>query len=310
MNRRRFLQDSGAMLALLHLGIGQANARIESLRRVGADRLTDFGLQLSTLNSVMATDFAGTLRKVAEIGYTQVEFSGGGFLGHSVSEVQDLLGELNLDAPLGRVALNLPPNVLELSDDERNAYFIEMSKPENFLRSLEDSLAAAKQLGQAALIMPAFTPNEFETMEKVHGVLEKMRLAGAMCAAEGVKFGYHNHDWEFNAVDGVVPMELMIEETDPDAVTFQLDAYWVTKAGVDLFGFLNRYAGRFSSCHMKDIDENGDFADVGDGLIDFPRFTREALATGAEYFFVERDNPPNPLLSAQRSYDYLKAMTF
>jgi sugar phosphate isomerase/epimerase len=134
--------------------------------------------------------------------------------------------------------------------------------------------------------------------------------AGALCAREGLQFGYHNHDWELTPIEGVVPYDLLLERTDPEQVTFQLDAYWIRKGGGDLFDYLQRFPGRFSSCHMKDIDDAGDFADVGDGNIDFPRFTREAMETGARYFFVERDNPPDPLASAKRSYEYLRRMTF
>jgi sugar phosphate isomerase/epimerase len=151
---------------------------------------------------------------------------------------------------------------------------------------------------------------QFQTLDQVKRNIELMNQAGELCGEQGVMFGYHNHNWEFVPLEGVVPYDIMLQQTDSDKVTFQMDAYWVTKGGGDLFAYLSRFPGRFSTCHMKDIDDQGDFADVGDGLIDFPRFTREAIAHGAKYFFVERDNPPNPEQSIQRSYTYLRQMTF
>jgi len=154
------------------------------------------------------------------------------------------------------------------------------------------------------------TPDQFQSLEQVKTNLALLQQAGELCAAEGLQFGYHNHAWELAPLDGVVPYDLMLEETDPAQVTFQLDAYWIRKGGGDLADYLTRFAGRFSSCHMKDIDAEGDFADVGDGLIDFAKFTRAALAQGATHFFVERDNPPEPLRSIERSYSYLRDMKF
>jgi len=172
------------------------------------------------------------------------------------------------------------------------------------------AIVDAKRLGQKSLVLPLLTPDRFGSMTQVENNIALLQSAGQLCAEQDLMFGYHNHNWELAPIDGQIPLELMLQQTNPREVTFQLDAYWITKGGGDLFDYLRRFAGRFNSCHMKDIDSQGDFADVGDGLIDFPRFTREALAVGAQYFFVERDGPPEPMVSAQRSYTYLQGMTF
>ena len=303
MDRRDFLKASAG--SLLMAGAAAAPGQAQ-----GSRRLDKFGLQLSTVTALMLTDFEGTLREVADIGYQQVEFSAGGFLGRDVSEVQALLGELNLEAPVGRVATTRPEGYENLSREELRALARARTSPEAFMERVERSLDDAVVLGQESLILPSLGADHFTSMEGVEGVVELFKRAGAVCSARGVTFGFHNHAVEFVPVDGVIPYDFLIEQTDPHLVTFQLDAYWMTKGGGNLSEYLERYPGRFSSCHMKDIDESGDFADVGDGQIDFPRFTREALAAGAQYFFVERDRPPNPAESIRRSYAYLERMRF
>jgi len=274
------------------------------------NRLEKFGLQLSTVTNLMIADFEGTLDSVAKIGYQQVEFSALGFLGRSATDIQQLLGKFGLEAPVGRITPKLPDGFFTLPREEARKVYAQRSQPEFFLDNVSHALESAVALGQRYLVLPALTPNNFATLDQVKKNIELLNEAGALCAAQNVVFGYHNHNWELSPLDGVVPFDLMIEQTDAQTVTFQLDAYWIRKGGGDLSDYLSRYAGRFVTCHLKDIDANGDFADVGDGLIDFPRFTREALAQGAKYFFVERDNPPQPQVSIQRSYNFLQQMTF
>lgn len=273
-------------------------------------RLDKFGLQLSTVTQLMLADFEGTLENVAKIGYQQVEFSALGFLGRSATDIGGLLNRFGLEAPVGRITPKLPEGFYTLPRGEAMKIYGERSQPRYFLDNVNHSLEAAVELGQGYLVLPALTPDNFATLDQVKRNIELLNQAGELCAKQNVVFGYHNHNWELAPLDGVVPYDLMLEQTDASSVTFQLDAYWIRKGGGDLSDYLSRYAGRFATCHMKDIDANGDFADVGDGLIDFPSFTREALAQGAKYFFVERDNPPEPSQSIQRSYDYLKQMTF
>lgn len=272
--------------------------------------LDNIGLQLSTITPQMLTDMPAALQRVAEIGYSQVEFSALGFLGRDVEEIRDLLSANKLTAPVGRVSPKLPVEFYTMPRKQQRAMFAAESAPNNLLRNVEAGIADAKALGQSSLVLPVLTPDQFQSLEQVKANLAILQKAGELCASEGLLFGYHNHAWEFAPLDGIVPYDLMLAETNPQQVTFQLDAYWVRKGGGDLTDYLTRYAGRFSSCHMKDIDAAEDFADVGDGLIDFPRFTREAQAQGATYFFVERDNPPEPMRSIERSYRYLRDMRF
>ena len=273
-------------------------------------RLEKYGLQLSTITPLLMADFEGTLEQVAQIGYRQVEFSALGFLGRPTPEVADLLAGNNLEAPVGRVSPKLPPGFGGMNRQEQMQAFRTLSGPDHLLDNIRYALAGAETLGQKHLVLPALMPDQFQTLAQVEASIDLLIQAGALCAERGVQFGYHNHDWEFRPVDGVVPYDLMLERTSQAQLAFQLDVYWVTRAGSNPYAYLRDHAGRFPTAHLKDIDEQGDFADVGDGQIDFPRFVRESLATGTEYYFVERDNPPEPLRTAQRGFAYLSQMTF
>ena len=271
--------------------------------------LEHYGLQLSTVTRLMLADFEGTLREVAEVGYDQVEFSALGFLGRGLQQVQQLLEDTGLQAPVGRVTPLLPADIMQMSQDRAREIYAERGRAEHLLENVTHALENALVMGQTVLNLPALMPGDFQSLDQVKRNIERMNEAGALCAAQGVRFGYHNHDWEFKAIDGQIPYDLMLEQTDADKVSFQLDVYWIAKAGKNFSEYLSRYAGRFNSGHLKDMDEIKDFADVGHGVLDMPRFVNEATTAGAEYFFVERDNPPDPASSMRRSYAYLRKMT-
>lgn len=304
MKRRRFLAYSTSSV----ISLGLLGGRSSQARTMTT--LENVGLQLSTVTPQMMRDFEGTLARVAEIGYTEVEFSALGHLGRPTPYVQQLLQKNSLRAPVGRISPKLPDNFAQLSREEAFGIFREKGKPEYLLENVRHSLDIALEMGQKYLNLPALMPDNFATLDQVKRNVELLSQAGDMCAADGVLFGYHNHNWELKEVEGVIPYELMLAETDPGKVGFQIDAYWIVKGGGSLDDYLTRHAGRFPSCHMKDINVDGDFEDVGQGLIDFPAFTRQAEAQGAKHFFVERDNPPDPAGSIVRSYNYLSQMTY
>lgn len=310
MQRRQFLSRTSGTLAL---GALAATAGWPGLAMGGNNmpsKLQNVGLQLSTVTPLMMKDFEGTLARVGEIGYTEVEFSALGHLGRPTNYIQQLLQQNNLTAPVGRISPQLPPNFPTMTTQEAFALFREKGKPEYLLENVRHSLDIALEMGQQYLNLPALMPDNFGSADQVKRNIERLNEAGALCAEAGVLFGYHNHDWELKEVDGIIPYELMLEQTEPGNVAFQIDAYWIVKGGGSLEDYLTRHAGRFPSCHMKDIDASGDFEDVGYGQIDFPAFTRLAVEQGAKHFFVERDNPPDPAKAIVRSYAYLSEMTY
>ena len=304
MHRRNFVKYGALGLASL------ATARSWAAAMPAGEKLRNFGLQLSTVTPLMQKDFEGTLARVAEIGYRQVEFSAMGFLGRPANYVQSLLLQNQLAAPVGRITPRLPDDFFTLPLKQAMAVYRQQGALEFFLDNVKYSLDVALSMEQKFLNLPAFMPDHFATLNGVKRVVELLNKAGELCAKEGVLFGYHNHDWEFAEVDGVNPFEYMLENTQEGKVGYQLDVYWVAKAGGSAIDVMARHAGRFPSLHLKDIDSSGDFADVGYGEIDFPAVVRAALAQGTQHFFVERDNPSDPESSITRSFGYLDKMTF
>ena len=273
-------------------------------------KLTEFGLQLSTVTPQLMYDFEGTLAAVAAIGYRQVEFSALGFLGRPVAMVVELLERHGLTAPVGRISPKLPDNFASLSQQEQMGAFRTYGGPDYLLDNVRYGLEGAAALGQKHLVLPALMPTQFSSRAKLDESINLLRQAGELCADAGVQFGYHNHDWEFAPVEGVVPFDLMTQQIAPELMAWQLDVYWVTKAGHDPLQYFTELGARIPSCHLKDIDEQGDFADVGYGTIDFPAVVASAAQAGTSYYFVERDRPPQPMQTAQRAYAYLEQMTY
>lgn len=312
MLRRELLAFAGQSLLLA----GCSSAQLRPKPFAGHSQspiTTQFGLQLSTLNQLMAQDFEGTLALVAGIGYQQVEFSAMGLMGREPARIKALLTDLGLRAPVGRVSPKLPQDFFVQPQAEMFKAFIRLSGPDRFIDNVRYSLEVAHYFEQKVINLPAMVPDTFKDIDAVKRNVELLNAAGELCAAEDVLFGYHNHDWEFAPLSDasgskVVPYEVFLEGTDPEQVTFQLDSYWAVKAGVDWLALLQNNPGRFASCHLKDIDNNGAMADVGEGLIDFNLFIDASKKAGARYFFVERDNPPDPLKTAVQSFHNLQRL--
>ena len=281
-----------------------------SSKELAESKLKRFGLQLSTITANMAADFEGTLREVAAIGYQQVEFSALGYLGREVTEVKELLAKYKLSAPVGRVAFKVAPDFMTMPRDQQMKVFSSQSSLDSLRDRIVGSLKECKVMDQKYLIIPAILPHVFSDMTQIKNMLELLKESAKICRDQGVLLGYHNHNWEFDEVDGTIPFEMMLNELDPESFTFQLDTYWIRKAGRNLDQMLSQYSGRFVTCHLKDIDQAGDFEDVGHGEINFPLFVREAIKQGAKYFFVERDTSEEPMESIRRSFRYLEVMKY
>ena len=306
MYRRNFLKYS------IQSGLGLLLMNATRLTAGQERHLDKIGLQLFTVDSLLREDFEETLKWVAATGYRQIEFStGGGLHGRDPGELKTLLTKLNLEAPNGRVRPNLlPPDLMSLPREQTMKLFQELAGPDKLLTNLEAQLPEAAVFGYQNMILSAIPPSEMNSKKALDRIVSLFNEAGQICAAHGMKFGYHNHDWDFEPADGLVPLDYLIEKTDPENVTIQLDLYWANKAKKNPADYFKRYAGRISSCHMKDMSIDGSFADVGDGTIDFPTLTGAAIDSGVKYFFVEHDKPTDPRATAENSYAYLRNMSY
>lgn len=235
------------------------------------------GMTLYTVRTEMGKDAKATLKQVADLGYKYIEavdYKDGKFYGMTPDEFKSYTKSLGLkpiSVHMGSMTLD---NADKLVADVQAAgfkYFIAPVPPMGMFKFDQKT----RKLGMEG------------TLEKLADILNTIakKAKGA-----GLEFLYHNHDFEFQAnKDGVVPIDYLLEKLDPKFVNFQMDLYWVTKAGADPVAYFQRYPGRFKIWHVKDMDEQGRFAPVGKGNIDFARILKNKKLSGMKYYIVEQD---------------------
>ena len=326
LNRRQFLQQTGTA-ALGACAARPLAAFSDALRPA---RMQPVGVQLYTLLRPLDEDFTGTLRLIAEIGYGELEFAGpypfspqsvkdgwqamadmmgltqSGYYGHAPDDLRTLLDDLGLAAPSAHIAL---------ATVEEN---------------LAEAIEAAQVLGHRYLVCPFLQPESRQSIDDYRRLADVFNEAGARCQEAGLQFAYHNHCFEFGELDGLLPYDVLLDATEPDLVQMELDLFWITIAGFDPVDYFTRYPGRFPLFHVKDMAapmtldtedrltlfENpprlmavlANLADVGQGVIDFPRLFAHAEQAGLQHAFVERDMAEDPLATIRTSYPYVKSI--
>jgi sugar phosphate isomerase/epimerase len=229
----------------------------------------------------------GTLARIAAIGFQEVEFAG--YPQGTAASLRTMLDRLGLTAPSSHVALQA-------------------------LRSeWERALEQASVLGQQYIVVASLPPSDRRTTDDWKRTAALFNKAGEISKRMGIQFCYHNHDFEFTLLDGVVPYDLLLNEADASLVQLELDLYWIAKGGRDPLEYFARFPGRFPLVHVKDMDATPRkfFADVGTGTIDFKRIFRQAKKAGIRHFFYEQDSTPGaPLGSAKASFDYLRTLNY
>ncbi len=279
MKRRTFFQGTAALAVSPWL-----SSCAKEEEPVAGNRIGRIGIQLYTVRDRMAEDVPGTLQAIAEIGYDEVEFAG--IFDHTPEEVRGFLDAAGLVSPSAHIGL----------DDIRNAP----------LQLIE----TAQTLGQDYLALGWLAPEERGTLDDYRGHIDLVAGFAEQCRAAGLQFAWHNHDFEFIELEGQVPMDLVLDSTDPELVQMELDLYWITKAGADPFTYFERYPGRFPLCHVKDMAADTSMADVGDGTINFAAIFAASDLAGLQHYYVERDDAQDPFNSAARSYKALAELTF
>ncbi len=235
------------------------------------------GLALYTVREDMAKDPIATLKKVAETGYAYIEAAGyieGKYYGMEPLEFKKSLMEIGLT----QMSTHQPTVTLENADQ---------------------LIADAKDAGFKYFVIPVPPKGHYtrdpETRKRhmdgdLQPLVDMLNAIGKKCKDQGLQLLYHNHDFEYEKnKQGIVPIEYMIENSDPGFVNFQMDLYWVTKAGADPIAYFEKYPGRFKSWHVKDMNKEGNFAPVGTGTIDFKRILKEKKRSGMEFYMVEQD---------------------
>ncbi|HEY4873971.1 MAG TPA: sugar phosphate isomerase/epimerase [Puia sp.] len=303
MKRRNFIKNSGALV----LGGMAMPKQIHSFfsNNISAKPV---GLQLFTLFGVIDNDVEGSLKKVADIGYKEIEsaFSQkGGYYGMKPKEFATLIKSLGLSwqshhtlgAPFKLPAGTKMPN----GPDGKPMVIPPMKNLHDNAQEIVDSAAE----GGLPYLVCAYTPTE--TLDDIKSSIEVLNKTGELCKKAGITFAYHNHDFEFKEVDGKIPYHLLLSETNADIVKMELDLAWATKGGADPVELFTKHPGRFPLWHVKDISKDMQTIEpVGEGVIDFTRIFANAQTAGMKHFFVEHDMPKDAFASITTSFNNLQ----
>jgi sugar phosphate isomerase/epimerase len=242
------------------------------------------GVQLYSVRGDMKKDFDGTLAKVAKIGYKEVELAG--LFDHSAQEVRTILDKNGLAAPSAHVEYK----------------YLGAEWP----KALED----AHTLGQKFIVCPFVDAKLRPDENSWKRVAQHFNQAGEASKKAGIQFAYHNHDFEFKPLNGKLPYDILLAETDRDLVKMEMDLFWITKGGQDPIAYFARYPGRFALVHVKDMKKDGEMTEVGSGNIDWKKIFARSDQAGIQHYFVEHDEPKSPFESIRTSYEYLKNLQF
>ncbi len=278
VSRRSFLQ-AGSLAAALST-------------HLSAKSLAAVGVQLYTVRGVLAAHPAETLQAIQAIGYREVETGG---------------------VPLDKFWAALEKTQLKAVSCHLDSDLVTKG-PED---QLDRTLADLKRRGFTYAVFPYLPPNERGGLDVIQAFAAKLNHAAERSRAAGLRFCYHNHAFEFQPMGNRRPIDVLIENTDPKLVGFEMDCFWVSVAGHDPVEMAHRLSGRLPLVHLKDkapgtpvrYNENvpaATFKEVGNGIIDWPAVLKATAAAGAEHYFVEQDQTPaDPVASLRQSFTYL-----
>ncbi|UYQ91198.1 TIM barrel protein [Chitinophaga horti] len=287
ISRRSFLATAGvAASALLLPSFASAGS---------GKRAKKVGIQLWSLRDVLPGNVKGTIADVAKAGFSQVET-----FGYSIQDKYWGLSPKELKATLSANGLTAPSGHYGLGS------FLFDGKTEEVKSAIE----AANILGSEYITVPYLVDSLRSNADDYKKIAEKINIAAELAAKSGLRVAYHNHDFEFQKHGDVTGYDILLKDTDRKLVDFELDLYWVVRAGHDPIQMFKDHPGRFTMWHVKDMDKaNPDFnAVIGQGKIDFKTIFKSAKLSGMKHFFVEHESNyiPNPLESVRQSCAYIK----
>jgi len=293
--RRNFLKQSGALLAggLILPGLSKASDLFGN-----AAESWPVGIQLFTVFKPMNDDPEGTLKKIAAIGFKEVEsaFSTrGGYYGYKPKEFKKLVEGVGLKwrahHALGAPFKMPPPDKMPKGADGKPMEIPKMpallTLRDNYQQLVDDAAEA-----ELSYLVCASTP--VGTIAEINASIAVFQKTGVAAKKAGIGFAYHNHATEFDKVEGgKTPYELVLSQTDKDLVKMELDLAWATKAGKDPVALFKEHPGRFPLWHIKDIKSDlQTITEVGNGVVEFKRIFEAAKIAGLKYFFIEQDMAP------------------
>jgi sugar phosphate isomerase/epimerase len=278
--RRRFIKTS-ASLASASLFLPRL------LRGAPSRHVKDIGIQLYTVRTEMLADPAGTLGKLAKIGFRELESARsekGNYYGLKPKEIRRITEDLGMKLRSGHVHVD---------------------------KDWDTTLEEATETGQQYIIS-AVLPSAGQTVDHYKESAETFNKLGEQCKKAGLHFGYHNHDSEFDQADNTVLYDVLLKNTDPGLVTMEMDLGWVVAAGHDPFAYFRDYPGRFQLWHLKDMAKTERRSvEFGQGKVDIKGLLQHAGQSGMKYFFLEQEEYAHTAFeSIQIDYDYLANLNY
>jgi len=240
-------------------------------------------LQLYTIRDAMATDVPGSLKQVSDIGFKYLELAGYAdrkFYGYEPADFKKLVTDLGMDI----ISSHTQVEAAGITVDNAKIMAEDHAK-----------------LGVKYCIQPWVVPEARKPLANWHKMAADWNKVGGIMKEQGIQFGYHNHNFEFELLEGKIPyFDVLMAELDKDLVTMEIDLFWTTKAGQNPVEIFNKYPGRFQLWHMKDMytpvttpyyttDGESDFAPVGAGVMDFKAILAAKDVAGMKYMVVEED---------------------
>jgi sugar phosphate isomerase/epimerase len=303
-NRRVFLKQT-AMASLGGLLFSKSSAAFFS-----RPAMPEPGLQLFTFFTSIDNDVKGTLQKIADIGYKNIEsaFSRkGGYYGMKPKQFASMLNGMGMQWKSHHVIgapFKMPPNAKPPTGPDGKPISIPPMKNlrDNYQEVVDDVAGAG-----ITYLVCASTP--IGSLEEIKSSIAVLNKTAEAAHKAGLQFAYHNHDAEFRTVEGVVPYNLLLSETDPEKMKMELDIAWAVKGGADPITLFEKHRGRFPIWHVKDLDaEHKTILPVGKGTIDYKRFFAAADVAGMKNYFVEHDMPADAFGSITESIKHLKTI--
>lgn len=268
---------AGSQLVPLIARAGDLPGDLPGARGAGPRRIERVGLQLYTVRKALAKDLEGTIAAVAAAGVHELEFAG--YYNKTPEWWRATMGKHGLTTPSTHIGM-------PATDAAWAPHF-----------------ETARKMEHNWVIVPWMDRSTLKTADDWKRMADRLNTGGAMAEKANLNFGYHNHDFEFAPVEGTTGYELLMQHTDPKLVDFELDIYWAVKAGQDPIAMIDRWSGRYTCCHVKDAGPAPERAmmEVGAGTIDFRTIIEKGRPQGLRHWFIEHDNPADPMASVKAS---------
>lgn len=316
MNRKDFIKAS----ALLGTTLGLSNSLLSQV--FSSSKLPNVGLQLWTLPKLLESNFEQTMRKIAEIGIKELELYGP----FTFSDQKAKTHWKSLASLLGFSASGYMGNTPEHFIEVINAHQLTAPSIHTDIYTLEANMSAlaeaARQLNSTYVVLPAIPEELRPDLKAYSNMAHRFNEIGRKAKEEGIRFAYHNHGYGLQAMDGTIPLDLILNETDPELVFFEMDVFWTTAGRANPIQLLKNNAGRYKMLHLKDMKTltyfkgNGsnpeDWVELfpvlvpaGEGVLPLKDILKTANQTGVEHYFIEHDLAPQPIQNITSAFNFI-----